>query len=322
MKNLSTLFIAVWLFSLPIYGQFRVKPVEKKGIDSKDLSEEAIERLRNSQTVFFYREDDDLIEMRKALEDVWTISDLLLVPYTEPGKIDLKGKSFFVIEGLRTVTKQYTTVHNFYIYLHLYMDLTDKNGKDFKQTFARLDLFPTDETMQGMATRDEAEFFEYLYSNAGINNWSPGFLRNYFRNINDLLEKGAGKGLYKGTDDVPSIAQMANKTLYVPEYVLDKKSKIYGLGSDSHDPGKLMKNYPYPYKFKPASQISEGILQGDDFYYLVYTRSSSEKYFTVYHSRSGEIVYNKYKPMSYNLKSSDLKDVAKSIKKMRKKEGW
>lgn len=321
MKNLNILLVAVGLFSLPVFGQFRVKPVEKKEIDPKQLSEEAIERLRNSQTVFFYRSDDDLIEMRKALEDVWTISDLLLIPFSEAGKIDLKGRSFFVIEGLRTVTTQYTTVDNSYVFLHLYMDLPDKNGKEFKQTFARLDLFPTEEALKEMSTKDEGEIFDYLYSTAEINNWTPGFLRNYFRNINDLLEKGEGKGLYEKIDKVPAISRMSNKTLYVPQYVLDKKSKIYGLVSGSHDPEKLMKNYPYPYEFKNASQISEAILQGEDFYYLVYTRSSSEKYFTVYHSTSGEIVFNAYKPMSYNLKRSDLKDIAKSVKKMKKKAG-
>ena len=231
MKNLHVLFIAVGLFSLPVFGQFRVKPVEKKEIDSEDLSQEALQRLRNSQTVFFYRADDDLVELRQALEDVWTISDLLLIPFSEAGKIDLSGKSFFVIEGLRTVSKKYTTVANFYIYLHLYMDLPDKNGKVFKQTFARLDLFPTVETMVEMATKDEAELFNYLYTDAGINNWTSGFLRNYFRNINDLLEAGDGKGLYEGIDDIPSISGMANKTLYLPNYVLNKKSMIYSLGS-------------------------------------------------------------------------------------------
>jgi hypothetical protein len=321
VRNSTTLFVAVILFSIPVFGQFRVKPVEKKELHSTKLSEEALESLRKSQTVFFYRADDDLTELRKALEDVWTISDLLLIPYAEAGKMDLKGKSFFVIEGLRTVTTKYATVHNFYVFLHLYMDLKDKSGKDLKQTFARLDLFPTEETMKEMSTKGEAEFFDYLYSNAEINNWTPGFLRNYFRNINDLLETGSGKEIYEGIDGVPSISDMAGKTLYVPEYVLDKKSKIYGLVSGSHSPDKLMKNYPYPYEFKSASQISEMITAGEDFYYLVYTRSSSEKYFTVYHSTSGEIVYNRYKPMSYNLKHSDLKDIAKSVKKMQKKSG-
>lgn len=321
MKKPNILIIAAILFSLPIFGQFRVKPVEKKELHSEGLSEVAIEKLRDSQTVFFYRANDDLAELRQALEDVWTISELLLIPYAEAGKTDLKGKSFIIIEGLRTVSKKYTTVDNSYVFLHFYMDLTDKKGKEFKQTFARLDLFPTEEAMKDMSLMDEGEIFDYLYGNAEINNWSPGFLRNYFRNINDLLETGDGKGLYEGKDEVPAISGMANKILYVPDYVLDKKSKMYGLVSGSQEPEKLMKNYPYPYEFKSASKISESITAGEDFYYLVYTRSSSEKYFTVYHSTSGEIVFNRYKPMSYNLKNSDLKDIAKSVKKMQKRSG-
>lgn len=321
MKKSILLIVLVVCCSLPSFCQFRVKPVEKKELHTEDLSEEAIEKLRNSQTVFFYRENDDLAELRRALEDVWTISDLVLIPYAEADKIDLRGKSFFVIEGLRTVSTKYTTVDNSYVFLHLYMDLTDKKGKDFKQTFARLDLFPTEEAMKEMSLKKEAEIFNYLYGDAKINNWTPGFLRNYFRNINDLLEKGEGKGIYEGIDKVPGISDMANKTLYVPEYVLEKKSKIYGLVSGAHQPEKLMRKYPYPYEFKSASEISEAITAGEDFYYLVYTRSSSEKYFTVYHSTTGEIVFNRYKPMSYNLKSSDFKDIAKSVKRMKKKAG-
>lgn len=319
MKKSILLIIAVVWFSLPTFSQFRVKPVEEKELHSEDLSEEAIEKLRNSQTIFFYRADDDLAELRQALEDIWTISELLLVPYAEAGKTDLRGKSFFIIEGLRTVSTKYTTVDNSYVFLDLYMDLPDKKGKDFKQTYARLDLFPTEEAMKEMSLKDEGEIFHYLYGNAEINNWTPGFLRNYFRNINDLLETGNGKGLYEGKDEVPAISGMASKTLYVPEYVLDKKSKMYGLVSGSHDPERLMKNYPYLYEFKSGSQISDSITAGEDFYYLVFTRSSSEKYFTVYHSTSGEIVFNRYKPMSYNLKDSDLKDIAKSVKKMQKR---
>lgn len=96
---------------------------------------------------------------------------------------------------------------------------------------------------------------------------------------------------------------------------------MYGFGSGSYEPQKLLKNYPYSYEFKSAFAISDMILEGEDFYYLVYTRSSTEKYFTIYHSTTGEIVFNAYKPMSYNLKNKDFKDIAKSVKKMKKRSG-
>lgn len=320
MKQFITVIIAAVWFSLPAFSQMKVNPIEKKELNSTNLSVEAIQKLRNSQTVFFYRADDDPIELRRALKDVWTISDLVILPYSEIGTVDLRGKSYFVIEGFRKVISQYATVDNTYIYLLLYMDFTDKKGKDFKQTFARLDLFPTAETMKEIPKQKKGKEVDYFYTGAEISNWTPGFLRNYLRNINDLLEKGGQRGLYESNDEVPRISQLVNKTLYVPNYSLIKASAIYGIGSGFHDPEKLMKNYPYSYDFKSASEISDMILEDKDFYYLVYTRSSTEKYFTVFHSISGEIVFNAYKPMSYNLKDSDFKDIAESVKKMEKKK--
>lgn len=315
MKNFIIAIAAVVTFTAPAFSQLKVYPVEKKELNSKDLSEEAIQRLRNSQTMFFYRSDDDLVELRKALEDVWTISELFLFPYSEMGKVNLKGKSFFVVEGFRRIG----AADNTFLFLHLYMNFEDKKGREFRQTFARLELFPSFETISEVWKKEEDEVVDYLYTDAEIRNWNPGFLRNYLRNINNLLEEGVHRGLYQGEDKVPTASQLANKTLYIPNYTLLKMNKFTGGETDLQDQVKLMKKYPYPYEFKDAAEISNMILDGEDFYYLVYTKSSTEKYFTVYHSTTGEIVFNKYKPMSYNLKTSDFKDIAKSIKKMEKR---
>lgn len=315
MKNFIIAIAAVVTFTVPAFSQLKVYPVEKKELNSKDLSEEAIQRLRNSQTMFFYRSDDDLMELRKALEDVWTISELFLFPYSEMGKVNLKGKSFFVVEGFRRIG----AADNTFLFLHLYMNFEDKKGKEFRQIFARLELFPSFETISEVWKKEEDEVVDYLYTDAEIRNWNPGFLRNYLRNINNLLDEGVHRGLYQGEDEVRTASQLANKTLYIPNYTLLKMNKFTGGETDLQDQVKLMKKYPYPYEFKDAAEISNMILDGEDFYYLVYTKSSTEKYFTVYHSTNGEIVFNKYKPMSYNLKTSDFKDIAKSIKKMEKR---
>lgn len=315
MKNFIIIAVAV-TFSFPTCSQIKVLPVEKKELNSKYVSEEAIQKLRNSQTVFFYRADDDLIELRKALEDVWTISELFIFPYSEMNNINLRGKSYFVIEGLSSVTSKYTVVANTYFYLMLYMDLTEKNGKEFRQTFSRIDLFPTAETMIEIPKQKKDQVIDYIYNDAELSNWTPGFLRNYLRNVNNLMDKGEGRGLYKGEDEVPMISQLANKTLFIPDYTL--VTNRYGREGQK-DAESLMKDYPYAYEFKSSAEISNMILAGEDIYYLVYTKSSTEKYFTVFHSSSGEIVFNAYKPMSYALNRSDFKDIGKSIKKMIKR---
>ena len=65
-----------------------------------------------------------------------------------------------------------------------------------------------------------------------------------------------------------------------------------------------------------TEELSEKILEDTDpFYYLVYIKSSTDKYVTIYNSVTGDIVYSRYKPLSYNFKGSDLKSLMEIIKK-------
>lgn len=90
--------------------------------------------------------------------------------------------------------------------------------------------------------------------------------------------------------------------------------KFTGDESKNHDPEKIFKSYPYTYELIDAEDLSEKILSGEEFYYMVFVKSSTDKYLTIFNSVSGEIIYSKYSPASYNVKDSDFKDLAKSMK--------
>ncbi len=313
----KTLLISICLcFFLNVQSQIKVYPVEKEKLSKRDLSEEAIEKLRNSTTLFFYREEDDVEELKSAIEDIWTISKIGFIPYSEIENISFINNSILIIEGFRRSGKY---MDNTFIYLRLYMNLVDKKGREFKETFARVELFPSFKSLSGIRDQEEELAIDYIYSQAELRNWNPGFLRNYLKNVNDLLENGGERGLYDGQDDLPAVLRLENETLYIPDYVLKKMNKYTGDESEIMDPKELMGDYPYNYKFLSATEISNKILAGEDFYYLIYTKSSFEKYYTVYHSLDGEIIFNLYKPMSNNMKDSDFEDIAKSMKKVKRK---
>jgi len=315
MKNILVTSILL-CFVFNTFAQIKVLPVTKEKLSKRGLSEEAIQQLRGSTTIFFYRKDDNVEELKKAIEDIWTISKIGFIPYSEIENIEFINNSFLVIEGFR---RSAYLNDNTFIYLRFYMNLEDKKGREYEETFARVELFPSYDSLSGIWDQEKEEVIDYIYSEAEIRNWNPGFLRNYLKNVNDLLEGGGERGLYDGQDDLPAVLRLENETLYIPDYVLKKMHKFTGNESDIMDPNELLSDYPYDYKFLSAKEISDKILAGDDFYYLVYTKSSLEKYYTVYHSTDGEIIFSLYKPMSNNMKDSDFEDIAKSMDKIKRK---
>jgi len=315
MKNILVTSILL-CFVFNTFAQIKVLPVTKEKLSKRGLSEEAIQQLKGSTTIFFYRKDDNVEELKKAIEDIWTISKIGFIPYSEIENIEFINNSFLVIEGFR---RSAYLNDNTFIYLRFYMNLEDKKGREYEETFARVELFPSYDSLSGIWDQEKEEVIDYIYSEAEIRNWNPGFLRNYLKNVNDLLEGGGERGLYDGQDDLPAVLRLENETLYIPDYVLKKMHKFTGNESDIMDPNELLSDYPYDYKFLSAKEISDKILAGDDFYYLVYTKSSLEKYYTVYHSTDGEIIFSLYKPMSNNMKDSDFEDIAKSMDKIKRK---
>jgi hypothetical protein len=80
-----------------------------------------------------------------------------------------------------------------------------------------------------------------------------------------------------------------------------------------------MKKYDYRYKIVSAKELSQKILESEDpVYFLVYVKSSTDKFIAIYNSENGDILYSNWKGASYNVKSSDFKDISKTIRSQSK----
>jgi hypothetical protein len=65
-----------------------------------------------------------------------------------------------------------------------------------------------------------------------------------------------------------------------------------------------------------VKELNEKILtEKEPIYYLLYIKSSTDKYVTIINSITGEMLYTHYTPVSYNFKSDDIEDVQKAIMK-------
>lgn len=301
-----------------VQAQVGVGPIEMVKLKPGKFSKEDISKLKASKTVFVYRENDDLEALQKAIKEVWTITEISFVPFSEMKKIDLKNSSIFSIAGVNTnVTRMSSGMNydNTHIYLSLWMLGKSKKGKKVKKSYCRIELHPTFRDYSMVTGPRNKDGLNYLYEEGTLKNWTVGFLKNYLKNVNDLLLEQEERWLYKSGKD-NEVKKLKGKTLYIVDYAMVKFNKFTGDESKRLKEQKIFKSYPHKYQIIDREELSKKILESEkSFYYMVYVKSSTDKYIYVFNSKTGAIVYSKYKGASYNLKDSDLKDLAKAIKK-------
>jgi hypothetical protein len=320
MNKFLFLFIITNIFCNNISNsQVNVGSIEYVKLKPGVFESEDLLKLKSSKTIFIYRLNDNLEELKRAINEIWTITEISFIPFSEIDKIDFQNSSIFSLSGLNTEVRSVNSNLNYdnsHIYLNLWMYNKNKKGKNVKKTFSRIELHPTfiDYSFVTSNKDNNTKVAEYLYTKATLKNWNVGFLKNYLQNVNDLIEEGSNRWLYQSDNKNQELKKLAKTTLYIPEYVLTKFNKFTGDESEKMDQNKLFNNYPYKYKVISAEDISLKITESEEpIYYLVYVKSSTDKYVSIVYSKTGSIIYNSYKTTSYNISKSDIKSIASSI---------
>ncbi len=315
MKKLL-LFIAIFTISTISYSQIGVGPNESVKYRSGTFSKESIERLKATNTIFVCKESDNIEELQLAIEEVWKITEISFIKYSELNTIDLEESSIFKI-GIQTISKTQSsgfTSNNILTYLNL--SLQDENNK--KESYCRIELSQSIEDLtQLLKLNSDEENIDYLYSKGGLHNWNVGFLKTYLKKVNDLIMNEEERWLNLSNDKNSEIKQLASITLYIPEYAtLEFKRGV----SSMQDETELFKSYSYNYKIINTNDLSKMILESEEpIYYLAYVKSGSNKYVTIMNSKTAAIIYSKAFQGAYRLKSKDLKSISKTIKAFRNK---
>lgn len=317
-KYFLVVIVLSMMFGNLLIAQIGVGPEEYTKLDPGKFSQADLSELKSTKTVFLYRKDDKVEELEKAIKSVWTLTEISLIPYSDIDKIDFSNTSIFSLGGFNTNTWNISSGMNYdntHIYLSLWMSAKEGKGKKAKKTFCRIELHPTFEDYTFVTTEDDAKIFNYLYSKATLKNWKTGFLKAYLQNVNDYLEKESERWLFLNEAD-KELKELSKKTLFIPDYLFVKFDMFSGDESKRLNTDKILKSYPYKYKILKADDLSDKILESTEaFYYLVYVKSSTDKYLTIYNSQTGKIVYSSYHPVSYNVKKSDFKTIAEAINK-------
>ncbi|PSG88260.1 hypothetical protein [Aurantibacter aestuarii] len=284
-------------------------------------------------TTYIAMKDPSTEKAKKFIEvfkNNWTISKFEFIKYSEIEDYLSPNSSFLTIGGYETNVQFIKLYQNGrsknginYSNTHLYLELwtcadnyfeNKKDKKSFenkdKIQVARIELFTDFETLA-----DPDKIFQSDYDGDGhIRNWRPGILKNYLQSLMNYLNKSKNRTLFSETINEKEIKNLKNEILYVPEYVLMKFNKFTGDETKKHNEKSIFKDYKFKYQLLSKDELSEKILvDNTPFYYLIYIKSSTDKYINVINSTTGEIIYSKYSPVSYNIKSKDLKKLQKQV---------
>ena len=143
-------------------------------------------------------------------------------------------------------------------------------------------------------------------------NYEPGFIVSYLRLFNDYLLAGKEKEPYENIGEPMSF--LKQKPLYVPDYVLERFNKFKGFKGDKFDEQELMKDYEYKYEMVSSEELNDLILKAEaDVYFYTFIRGTTDAYHTITNGLTGEVLYSKYDPLTYNISDKDFKKISDKI---------
>lgn len=353
---MKKLFLLLPLFFINLFSYSQISVSSRHAAGAKKIKQENLDRFKNSKTIFILSNIYEKSAYEKILNESWKVTPFEVVDAKnfDYEKYLTNDFSFVDLNVLsNTVQRSPSSVRGTYLYFNMdvFMYKTEKVVKKISKLrptlkekkrkrkikdilienrvdLARVYLFPNATTLkdeissekQKGPTEDEL-FFSLFYNKKLFNNYTLGYLKNYFQKISNVLSDNKTYWLY-GTDFLPELKNLSSTTLYVPKYLGNIFNGFIGKENDkgSERIEELFTDYNFKYEIKSSEEISEMILTGEEFYYLTYVRMNSEKFLNVVNSKTGEIVYRNYIPgMSYNLKAKKIKRLNTVIKKSLKK---
>lgn len=288
------------------------------------ISKSDLEALKKTTTLFTlqYKDYNDKVAYAKAIKAVWTITPFEIIRPDEMGDYMDKGNySFFSFGGFVT-SRSSPSMTSIHIAYDLWMPELKKKGKINQNYFARIQIYPDNKTIYAAYQskyKKQSDFsatmLSFIYNDAYIYSWGPGYMKGYLKLVNDRLISNDKRGPFTEVEEEDILKQLKTDTLYVPNYVKVKFNMFTGAENEDDGADEEMKDaYPFPVKFISAGELNDLILNGDKpVKYLVYIKSSTDKFINIYDSKDNRLIYAQYVPASYNFKNKDLRKLARAV---------
>lgn len=305
------------------------------------MNKNELEKFKQTETIFILSDLYSKEDYEIVLKNTWTITPYKIMAYKDIN-FDIYTNNKYSVAQLRYVVEKIYSGNSIVgKYPATYIDIMtletdkiksktknysqekiDKNIDDIleKNTklIARILLYAKDDFSDKALGRTNETNTHMLYTEEVLYNYNPGFLKNYFQKINDILEKDEVCSMLIGVS-LPEIQNLAKSKLYIPSYVTIKRSSKTK-EDNKDDEQSVIKEYGYQYEIIEGSDIGNKIMNKEEFYYVRYVRQDASRYLQIVNSLTGEIIYNDYiYGFSTNLMAKNILNlnmaIAESIKK-------
>lgn len=286
---------------------------------------EKLEAFKKTTTLFTFQYADyaELESFTKAIEKTWTITPFKIIKPSELSKYNMLGNySLFYIDAFSETVDTTTNINVVYT---LKLIAQGKNPKETQESVLfTVNLYPDIYTTylvreiggnRSIRRGPKSDLLNQLYNSSKFYNWSPGFLAAYLKQINDGLTSAKSQYLDFQFYNKTRLPEIANETLYVPDYVRRLFSAAKAAGSKNYSVDPPQERYPYKLKFALYSELDSLILNNTatPIKYVIYTQRSNDKIISVYDTKDNRIIYQKFTPNSKNFEMSDLNQIKNTI---------
>jgi hypothetical protein len=320
MNYKSGILIILLLFLTPLLGlsQVRVGDFSYSKNKLKKLNEKNLKRFTNTQTTFVFPNFFPKSSYENILGQVWDVT-----PYKVIYEDDFTGGDLKIDDALarfQSVEIEETTrlgMIKTYSYTFLDFNVVDKVKKKKKENTWSVSRVGAIYFTEGIKMRKQIALPSFAEEvDMDLINFRLGYLKNYLQLINEKLKNKKSIDIY---DDytLPELKNLKNHILYIDSNLLYGFNAFFVREKKSPEIEKLMKDYPFKYEVVDYKMLEEKIFsENNDFYYLMYNQINYNKIINIVNGRTGNVVYQEYTTMSYNIKPKDLKKISSKITKV------
>lgn len=273
------------------------------------------DEIKNETTYVLMKNPNDpkLDEIKDAIRQGWTFTrgvefitpqEVQQHPEAENTFMSLVSRNFYSGQG-----SNYPTARSYFTLTIWQCDpkyFTD--GGEIQRKHIKDVVSISMSTSAKTAMANQKEIDEWNWDLSGkVYNWLPGIIKNELQNFSYqmTLDKKVANPVYQ------ELANLKSDTLYIPEFSLITAREVL-----DKNPEKLFSAYKFNYKIISAEELNRKIINREKFYYATLIRGVAYSDFIVTNAITGHHIFDFTNFSSWNLKSKNIDELAKAIKKI------
>jgi hypothetical protein len=294
------------------------KPDKKEKLERHAIPDEDIEALKGKTAIFIlpYTEYPYYEDYADMLLDSWTLTPLKVVKFGDVEMYLKNGENyvFFLINSISKTAqlqKSGGVTADFYSNEHYYINLmltgVVKDKLQFTRSLCRIELFPG---KFGVFDPKDKNATDPAYSTTTFKNFKAPFMAAYLKIVQQNIMDKTNPPVYKNYKEEAILSKVKNDTLYVIDSLLYSVNRYNG--REEKPKVSLFEDYQGKYKIVSTDELIDIIQTRDKskpVYIFEYVISSTDKYVGILDVRSGKVIKRSYSPLSYGLKSKDIKNI-------------